>query len=102
MRRRQYPNGTSPVYYIGSTSNLKQRLTGHRRQHKHKSGWIYEARHEYGKVFGGRYCYLQTWQGMTAKKLERLVVREFMKHYYAPPVTNGAQVWGWVKKEPKI
>jgi len=36
----RYPNGKSPVYYIGETANLKKRLSGHCRQHKHKSGWI--------------------------------------------------------------
>jgi hypothetical protein len=30
------------------------------------------------------------------KALERKVIRAFIKYFHAPPVANGAGVWGWV------
>jgi len=100
-RRFQYPNGRSPVYYIGQTKSLNKRIV---KQHsvwhaRVRSGkYVIEARHEYGGVYGGRYCYIQTWPGISPEKLEKKVIRAFMQRYYAPPVANGAQVWGWVEK----
>jgi hypothetical protein len=59
---------------------------------------LYEARHEYGGAFGGKYCFIQTWSGISQKDLEKKVIRAFMQRYDAPPIANGAGIWGWVKK----
>jgi hypothetical protein len=99
-----YPKRKSPIYYIGQTNKLRKRIVEqHRKHHSHVrndrrlKGYLYEARHEYGGAFGGRYCYIQTWKGKTPKQLEKQIIRAFMKCYHAPPVANGAGAWGWVK-----
>jgi hypothetical protein len=101
----RYPEGKSPIYYIGETDSLRRRIVEqHRKHHSHVRGDcrvkddLYEARHEYGGVFGGRYCYIQTWKGKTSKQLEKQIIRAFLRRYHAPPVANGAGTWGWVKK----
>lgn len=99
--RFNYPAGRSPVYYIGQTKSLRKRIVEqHSRWHKkaRSSKYVIEARHEYGEAYGGRYCYIQTWPGLPPDKLEKKVIRAFMQRYHAPPVANGAQVWGWVEK----
>lgn len=103
--RFHYPAGKSSIYYIGQTVSLHNRLVKqHRKYHCHVKNnrrlgdYLYEARHEYGGVFGGRYCFIQARNGMSPKKLEKTVIRAFMKHYHSPPVANGAGIWGWVKK----
>jgi hypothetical protein len=100
----RYPKGKNSIYYIGQTTSLRKRIVEqHRKFHSHVrdnrrlAECLYEARHEYGGEFGGRYCYVQTWKGVSPKKLEKLIIRAFMKSYHAPPVANGAGVWGWVK-----
>lgn len=100
-----YPAGRNSIYYIGQTSSLHKRIVKqHYKWHSHvKHGcrlgdYLYEARHEYGGVYGGRYCFIPTWPGMSQQKLEKKVIREFILQYHAPPVANGAGVWGWVKK----
>jgi hypothetical protein len=106
--RFHYPKGKNPIYYIGETDSLRRRIVEqHRKHHSHVRDdcrlkhYLYEARHEYGGVFGGRYCYIQTWKGKTSKQLEKQIIRAFLKRYHAPPVANGAGVWGWVKKALK-
>jgi hypothetical protein len=92
----QYPAGKSPIYYIGQTGKLRKRIVEqHRKYHTHvrnnrRNGrYIYEARHEYGGVFGSRYCFMEAWPRITAKALERKVIRAFIKYFHAPPVANG-------------
>jgi hypothetical protein len=60
---------------------------------------VLEARHEYGGSYGGRYCFVKTWPGMSASKLERSIIRAFIYEHHAAPVANGGQSWGWVKKD---
>jgi hypothetical protein len=100
----QYPAGRSPVYYIGKASSLWKRVVNqHLKHHTHvknnrrNGDYIYEARHEYGGVYGGRYCFILTWPGMTSTRLERMLIRAFIKEFHAPPVANGAGAWGWLK-----
>ena|SRR5271154_1864768 len=103
--RFRYPAGRSSIYYIGQAKSLHKRLVKqHHKYHRHVKGnrrlgdYLYEARHEYGGTFGGRYCYIQTWQRISPEKLEKKVIRAFMEQYHAPPIANGAGIWGWVKK----
>jgi hypothetical protein len=100
-----YPEGKSPIYYIGQTSSLKRRLCGHWKWHdevkrdKRTVFPLYEARHEYGGEFGGRYCYIKIWRGQTAKGLEDIVLARFAKRYNTFPVANSAAAWNRIKKE---
>ena len=94
-----YPKGRSPVYYIGQTQSLRRRLSGHLKWHNEvrfdcRHGYsISEPRHEYGGVFGGRYCYIETRRGQTAKSLEDFVLAEFAKCFHSFPVANSAGAW---------
>jgi len=90
-----YPAGRNPIYYIGQTKSLHKRIV---EQHSLWHDRVIEARHEYGGVYGGRYCYIQTWPGISPEKLEKKVIRAFIQRYHAAPVANGGQVWGWVEK----
>lgn len=105
--RFTYPRGKSPVYYIGQTRSLRVRLRGHLRWHievrdDSRSVFpLYEARHEYGGQFGGRYCYIKTWQGQSPKSLEDIVLARFAKRFNTFPVGNGAAAWNRVEKEFK-
>ena len=99
--RFHYPAGRSPIYYIGQTKSLHRRIVEqHSKWHERarRDLDVIEPRHEYGAVFGGRYCYIQTWPGLSSKNLEKKVIRAFMQRYHAPPVANAGQVWGWVEK----
>jgi hypothetical protein len=100
----RYPTGRSPVYYIGKAKSLYKRiLKDHYKWHSHvkgdrrKDNCFYEARHEYGGVFGGRYCYIQTWKRISPEKLEKIVIGAFVQSYHTIPVANRAGV-GWIKK----
>jgi len=96
--RFHYPAGWSPIYYIGQTQSLRRRLTGHRRWHlkarsDNRGYAVLEPRHEYGAKFGGRYCFIETWRGRTAKSLEDIFLGDFARYYHAFPVANGAGAW---------
>src|SRR5438034_3395855 len=69
--RFHYPAGRSSIYYIGQTGSLYKRLvTQHHKHHRHVKdnrrlgGYLYEARHEYGGMFGGRYCFIESQGGI--------------------------------------
>jgi predicted GIY-YIG superfamily endonuclease len=95
-----YPNGKSPIYYIGQTKNLRQRLRTHL---KHSLGaqkkldereyYLYYPRYEYAAKFGKSYMYMQTWQGKTPKSLEDDLLAYFAKYYFSFPVANSAGSW---------
>ncbi len=94
-----YPKGKSAVYYIGCGDSLRRRLlqhlNNHRKVQEDKRGIYsrYEPRHEYGAVYGGRYCFLQTRQGLSSKSLEHKVLTRFAERYHAFPVANGTGAW---------
>ena len=101
----QYPEGKSPIYYIGEGDSLYQRLRQHLKHHLHvknnkrqKKSPLYEPRHEYGGVFGGRYCFIKTWSGMTPKNLEDEVLALFAKKHRSFPVANSAGAWNRIEK----
>lgn len=102
--RFHYPNGQSSIYYIGQAKSLHRRIVEqHSKWHERARSNldVIEPRHEYGSVFGGRYCYIQTWQGISPKSLEKKVIRAFIQRYHAPPVTNGGQTWGYDVRKSK-
>ena len=103
-----YPTGKNPVYYIGKTDSLRRRLKGHLKYHtqvkdnkRSKKFSLYEPRHEYGAVFGGRYCFIRTWQGVSTKNLEDKVLAQFAKYYHSFPVANSAGAWNQIEKKIK-
>jgi hypothetical protein len=92
-----YPRGKSSVFYIGQASNLRKRLIEHLKyscQAKHDRKLDrYWPRYEYAASFGGRYTFVQTWQGMSPKSLESDILNRFANRYRSFPVANGAGSW---------
>jgi hypothetical protein len=98
-----YPAGNSPIFYIGQSSSLLRRLQEHRRYatqaKEDRRLLLYYPRYEYAAKFGARYCYINTWQGLTPKALEELVLAKFAKRYLSFPVANGAGSWSRIASE---
>lgn len=97
-----YPLGKSPVYYIGQSKNLWSRLYSHFKiateARDNRKEHLYWPRYEFAAAYGGRYCFMRTWQGMTPKGLEEEVMARFAKKYRCFPIANGAGSWWRVKK----
>ena len=92
-----YPDGKSSVFYIGMATNLKSRLEQHLKYSKEarddRKLTLYWPRYEYMAKFGGRYTFVETWQGMKPKALEDILLSTFAKHYKSFPTANGAGSW---------
>lgn len=105
--RFPYPIDLSPVFYIGQSRSLVRRLREHlkfseqaleNRKLEVAAQTRYWPRYEYGATFGGRYCYVQTWQGMTPRALEEMLMAFFVRRYCSFPVANSAGAWNRVAK----
>ena len=92
-----YPAGSSPIYYIGQSTNLKSRLREHLKysyQAKYDRQLdLYWPRYEFTAAYGGRYCYIRTWQGLTPKALEEIIIARFSRKYRSFPIANGSGSW---------
>ena len=101
-----YPRGKSPIFYIGQARSLRQRLERHldysrhvREERREPSEPLYWPRYEYAGTHGARYCYIRTWQGITPKALEDIVLARFQVRYHSRPVANSAGAWNRTDKE---
>ena len=92
-----YPSGTSPVYYIGQSRNLRHRLHTHIKYaseaQDNRQLPLYWPRYEYAAKYGMGYCYVQTWKGLTPRALEENLLAKFARKHRAFPVANGAGSW---------
>ena len=97
-----YPNGKSPIFYVGHSKNLRSRLLCHLRYALEardvRKEPLYWPRYEFAAIFAGRYCYIRTWQGLTSKALEEEVMAKFAKKYHSFPIANGAGSWNRIAK----
>jgi hypothetical protein len=97
-----YPLGQSPVFYIGQSKNLRTRLLTHLKYAKQaredRVENLYWPRYEYAAIFGGRYCFVRTWQGLGPRSLEELIMARFAKKYRSFPIANGSGSWNRVNK----
>lgn len=95
-----YPAGGSSVFYIGMASNLRSRLSDHRRfTLQLRSGHVenrYYPRYEWAANHGA----LAGWSArprrnstMTPKAVEAELLREFALGFRAPPVANSQSAW---------
>lgn len=90
-----YPNGNSPIIYIGKADNLRKRLMGHSREARNaketrKTQWVY-SRYNYIMMDGGADVYfLTTITNENPKGLESRALEDFYNKYWALPVGNGA------------
>lgn len=91
----QYPLGYSPIFYIGQSKKLRNRLLMHLKFSKeakeHRKLDLYWPRYEYAAHFGGRYCFILT-RG-NPKKLEETILAKFAQKYRSFPITNGTGSW---------
>lgn len=91
-----YPAGTSRVFYIGCSNNLRERLKTHRQhtldvRNSERHGLaLYFPRYEYGAVFGARYTYIT---GRNPKALEAKLMTSFARIHRAFPIANSAGSW---------
>ena len=97
-----YPNGRSRVIYIGTSGNLRQRLTKHHRictmigeltRTERKQDWYY-SRYQYTASFGGKVYWFTTRGSQLEKNLEEKLLALFYERYHALPVGNGAFSFG--------
>lgn len=102
--RFMYPKGMSAIYYIGQARSLRRRLLEHlnfsmhvREDKRSVTYPVYWPRYEYAGKFGGRYCFMRTWQGCTPKALEEIVLARFAEQYRAFPVGNAAGSWNRIE-----
>jgi hypothetical protein len=100
--RFTYPNGRSPVFYIGQSKNIQARLRQHfyyASQARHQRELhLYWPRYEYAAKFGGRFCFVLTHQGLSPKALEEELLARFAKKYLSFPIANGSGSWNRINR----
>lgn len=97
-----YPNGESPIIYIGKSVNLRKRLLEHRtlcnklfdlKKADLPNEWHY-SRYQYIRKFGGRVFYYTRRGTQDGKDLECDIIGRFYSRFHALPVGNGAFSFG--------
>ena len=97
-----YPWGRSPIFYIGTSANLRVRLSAHRK-------WIRRANtehhsrhflplHQYGASFGADVAVYRKRTRQIISNLESELMTEFYQIYGSIPVANGA--WPKSMRQP--
>jgi len=88
-----YPWGSSPIFYIGQSKNLKKRLLTHK---KHISAAIenhddlyWWPRYQYGASFGASLAWYSVRGTQNPNKLEADLITSFYDTYGSIPVSNG-------------
>lgn len=98
-----YPQRKSPIYYIGQSRNLRGRLDTHLKYALEAKGdrqlHLYWPRYEFAAVYGGRYCFVRTWQGLSPKALEEILLARFAKKHRCFPIANGSGSWNRIAQE---
>ena len=86
-----YPWGTSPIFYIGKTRNLRQRLSGHRRrmlsarEDHEQSFW---PRHQYGAALGAHVAWYSRHGPQHPQNIEAELIEAFYYTFGAIPSAN--------------
>jgi len=88
-----YPWGSSPIFYIGQSNNLRKRLTEHRNliiraEINHDENYWY-PRYQYGASFGTDIAWYTVRGTQNPNKLESELITSFYTMYGAIPVANG-------------
>ncbi len=88
-----YPWGSSPVFYIGQSINLQNRLKGHRNvttqaiyDHEELYWW---PRYQYGAAFGVTVAWYTVRGTQNPNSLEANLITSFYEMYGSIPVANG-------------
>jgi hypothetical protein len=97
-----YPNGNNPIFYIGQSKNLRARLREHLKYalqaRDDRKEYLYWPRYEFAAVYGGRYCFVRTWQGMKPKALEEELLARFARKHRSFPIANGSGSWNRISE----
>ena len=83
-----YPWGNSPVFYVGQSGNLRQRLTVHRdyiRQIARNPWRLTEYRYQYGAAFGAS---VAMFESKEPDVLEAQLIQKFYWCFGSIPVAN--------------
>ena len=86
-----YPWGTSPIFYIGKSTNLRQRLIGHRksmlsaREDHEQSFW---PRHQYGAALGAHVAWYSRHGPQNPQNIEAKLIEAFYYTFGAIPSAN--------------
>jgi len=90
--RLVYPNGRSPIYYIGQSGNLQRRIQKHHeyilKVDVYDEWWI--RRYQYAATFGATVAWYSTRGKQTPQSLETALIDEFYRSYFSIPVANGS------------
>ncbi|MBQ3363627.1 MAG: hypothetical protein IJG42_06755 [Muribaculaceae bacterium] len=91
-----YPQKDSPVFYIGTSCQLRRRLKTHLKHFKEakdsfkfQNFWLY-SRYNYAVAFGADIYYMRITGRENEKALESKAIEGFYDKYGALPVGNGA------------
>ncbi len=91
-----YPKKESPVFYIGTSKNLRSRLKTHLRRYKDAKADYYKhtkwnySRYNYAVAFDADIFYMRITGREKEKALESKALEGFYDRYGALPVGNGA------------
>jgi hypothetical protein len=105
-----YPWRKSRVFYIGSASNLRQRLWGKHRTfcleiwQGRAGGDYYYPIYEYAAYHGCKVCWMTCEDTEDARSLENNCIVYFANHCGARPVANSRGAWEVkaLKSRPKV
>ena len=88
-----YPWGTSPIFYIGKSANLRQRLIGHRKSMQsayNNHDEPFWPRHQYGAAFGAHVAWYSRRGGQNPQNIEAGLITAFYYTFGAIPSANAA------------
>ncbi len=96
---RSENRGTSQVFYIGQSSNLRNRLIDHKKYCIEKKDNpdpkypYYYPRYEYGAYHGCYVCWRTCATRIEARQMEKEFLIDFANYYGAKPCANGQSAW---------
>lgn len=101
-----YPWGSSPVFFVGQSSNLQKRIIGTHRKlilaafddHTEKNWW---PRYQYGAAHGAIVAWYSCRGLQDPNKLESDLITSFYDNYGSIPVANGTWPTGLRKSMSK-
>ena len=98
----KYPRGDSPVYYIGMSNRLRNRVRMHRenirKAREHREFSIYPPLAEYGCAYGEYFSIVTTEvTGINPAELEMRLMARFAKRYGSLPVANSSANWKMIR-----
>lgn len=95
-----YPNGESPIYYIGRAGDLENRLKQHIQFHgqalTEQNFHYFYPRYAYAAKFGMKFTYITCENELDSKRLEGNVLKAFALRFHCVPVANCSIPWKYM------